>query len=351
MIRKLTKRHWSFILLAIVAISLYFILPVSIPLILALITAIMLNPLINLLQNKVKISRQISVIFVFMLFLLIIGFAGTFIVTKAIAQVVNFVEDVPVHFRQLNQVYTKLEIDFNQYSQSLPREFIEQITKTFEGYFNQFMSTAKDTISLENIAKIVSIIPQYLISFLVYLISLFLFMLELPVLKTKFYNLLEVGTAEKVTFMGKRLSSVLFGFLKAQFLVSVIIFIVSLGGLLLISPDVALMMSLIIWIIDLIPIIGSIAILAPWALYMFLVGNTAIAIKLSILSIILLAIRRIIEPKFMGQHIGLSPLATLIAMFLGLKLMGILGFIIGPLLVIMFTSAKEAGIIKWDIKI
>src|SRR5690625_5755082 len=70
-----------------------------------------------------------------------------------------------------------------------------------------------------------------------------------------------------------------------------------------------------------------------------------------LLAIILLAIRRIVEPKVMGQHIGLSPLATLIAMFLGLKLMGVFGFILGPLLVIAFNSAKEADIIKWKVKI
>src|SRR5699024_12595785 len=111
------------------------------------------------------------------------------------------------------------------------------------------------------------------------------------------------------------------------------------------------MMSLIIWIIDLIPIIGSIIILGPWALYMFSIGNISVAIQLTILAIVLLAIRRIMEPKLMGQHIGLSHLAILIAMFLGIKLLGITVFIIGPLLVIAFTSAKEAGIITFDVKI
>lgn len=348
---KLSKRHWSFILLLVVAIILYFILPVSIPLVIALITALILNPLVIMLQNRTKINRNIAVFLVFMLFLIFIGLAGTFLVTKAIGQVINFVEDLPSHIAQLNIIYSQLEADFNQYSQSLPREFIEQLSDSIEGYFNDFTNVAKEKISLTKIADIVSKIPQYLISFIVYLIALFLFMLELPVLKTKIYNMLEVETANKVSFMGKRLSNVLFGFFKAQFLVSTIIFIVSFISLLIIAPDVAVVMSLIIWAIDFIPIIGSIAILAPWALYVFLIGNTAFAIKLSILAIILLAIRRIIEPKLMGQHIGLSPLATLIAMFLGLKLLGILGFIIGPLLVITFTSAKEAGIIKWDIKI
>jgi predicted PurR-regulated permease PerM len=73
--------------------------------------------------------------------------------------------------------------------------------------------------------------------------------------------------------------------------------------------------------------------------------------KLLILAAVLLIIRRTVEPKVMGKHIGLSPLATLIAMYLGLMLFGVIGFIIGPLLVIAFTSAKEAGIIKLNFKL
>jgi len=348
---KLTKRHWTLILLLLLAVLLYFILPISIPLIAALITALMLNPLVRLLQRKFNINRNISVGIVFLLFILLIGFGGTFIVIKAVAQVVTFAEDIPAHFNQLNNIYSQLEEDFKNYAQNLPPEFIKQISDSIEDSLNSLGILAKENITIDNIAQIFAKIPQYLISFLVYLIALFLFMLELPLLRSKAYHFFTEETAEKVSFMNERLSNVLFGFIKAQFLISIIILSVSSIALFLIAPEVAILMSLIIWLIDLIPIIGSIIILGPWALYMFLIGNVAMGIKLSILAIILLAIRRILEPKLLGQEIGLSPLVTLIAMFLGLKLFGILGFILGPLIVIAFTSAKEAGVFKWEIKI
>src|SRR5699024_10254855 len=148
---------------------------------------------------------------------------------------------------------------------------------------------------------------QYLISFLIDLIGVFLFMLELPILKSKLYNLFTEETAQKVSLMNARLSSVMFVIIKAQFLLSLILSLSSLIGLLIIAPDVALIMALVIWVIDLIPIIGSIIILGPWSLFMFLSGDTVMGVKLAILAIILLAIRRIVEPKVMGQQIGLSP--------------------------------------------
>jgi len=329
----------------------YFILPISIPLIVALLTALALNPVVRLFQKKLKLTRKLSVTVVFLLFLLVIGFAGTFVVTKAITQMVIFVEDVPQHFNELNAFYEEWEEGFQQYTSNLPDEFVDQVTGSLEENMNNLTETVKDKLKLERIAPIFAKVPQYLISFLVYLIALVLFMFELPVLKSKVYSLFTKDTAEKVSYMNARLTDVIVGFFKAQFLVSIIIFIVSLFGLFLIAPEVAIIMSIIIWIIDLIPIIGSIIILGPWSIIMFLAGDTEMGIQLAILAVILLGIRRTVEPKVMGQHIGLSPLATLIAMFLGVKLLGIFGFILGPIVVITFTSAKEAGIIKWNIKV
>lgn len=351
MFSKLTKRHLTIITIILLVIVSYFILPIAIPLVIALLTALILNPVVRLLQKKTKINRKFSVIIVFLAFLLVIGFTSTVIVTKAIAQIVNFAEDLPGHFNQLNIVYNKWMMDFQQYAQTLPTEFVNQVSESIEHNLSALTTMVKETFTLDNIAQIVAKIPQFLISFLVYLIALFLFMLELPLLKSKVYNMLTEETAEKVTFMNKRLTDVFLGFFKAQFFISLIIFVVSLLGLLIIAPDIAVIMSLIIWIIDLVPIIGSIIVLGPWALYMFMSGDTAMGIELSILAAILLGIRRTVEPKMMGEHIGLSPLATLISMFLGLKLLGILGFILGPLLIIAFNSAKEAGIIKWKVKI
>src|SRR5690625_4378076 len=138
MTRKITKRYSTIIFLIILLILMYFILPVSIPLIVALISALMLNPLVRLAQTRLKINRKLSVILVFLLFLIAIGFGSTLIVTKAIGQVVNFVESIPSHFNQLNQIYLQLEADFREYAQNLPPEFIKQVSSSIEDIFNAF---------------------------------------------------------------------------------------------------------------------------------------------------------------------------------------------------------------------
>lgn len=354
--RNLTKRHWTLIFLTIALIIIgIVILPVSIPLVLAFFTALFLNPAIRFLRKRFKINRKVAVTMVFLVFILLLAFIGTYAVTSIITQLVTLAENAPSFVNQLNNKFLGWISDLEIVMQDLPEEFVEQVNATVKHSIDDVGGYISDNLKVERVAglaaDIVTIIPQYIVSFLVYLIALFLFMLELPFLKVKFYQNFTEQTAEKVRFMTARLKYVLVGFLKAQFIVSIFIFTVTLVGLLIIIPEYAIVMSLIIWMIDFIPIIGSIAILGPWSLFMFITGNVAMGTMLAILAFILLAIRRIVEPKVMGQHIGLSPLATLIAMFIGLQLIGILGFLLGPVLVIAFNSAKESGLIKWNIKL
>ncbi|MBS4193863.1 sporulation integral membrane protein YtvI [Lederbergia citri] len=339
------------ILVILTALFFYYILPISIPLIIAIITALALEPAVKLVQSKMKLKRQLSIIIVFTLFTLILGFAIFFIITKAISQGIKLVEDAPGYIHELTVMWNNYEEYFSRAAQDFPDEFVTAITDEVNNFLQSFMLSIKTYVKIENISAFLSYIPNYLVSILVYLIALFLFMIDLPRLKSGIYKYMTDKTSEKVKFMASRLSSVIFGFFKAQFLVSLIILLVAFIGLIIIAPKVAIIMTLVIWIIDLIPIIGSIVILAPWSLYQFFTGNIALGTKLAILAVILLIIRRTVEPKVMGQHMGLSPLATLISMFLGLKLLGVLGLIIGPTLLIVFKSAKEAGLIKLNFKI
>lgn len=329
----------------------YLILPVSVPLIIAFFTALFLEPFVKLLQIKFKINQRLSVLIIFISFLLFIGLTGYFITTKVVTEAIKIIQNGPYYISEISYEWLHAEEKLTSVAKDLPKEVVDEVSKQVQGFLNKIKEDLVAYLNIENVKAILTNIPNYLVSLIVYLIALFLFLIDIPRLKEAMYHRLTEKTADKVHFMGSRLSYVISGFLKAQFLVSVIIFIVSLIGLLFIAPGVALVMSLIIWIIDFIPIIGSIVILGPWALFHLFTGNISIGLQLAVLSAVLLIIRRTIEPKIMGSQIGLSPLSTLIAMYLGIKLLGILGFIIGPLLLIAFNSAKEAGIIKLNFKI
>ena len=347
-----TKRNFIIALSIIISILIFFyIIPIAIPIILALLTAMVIDPLVRLVEKKFKWDRKIAVISIFIFILAILSSVLYYTVTRLIGKIIDFTKAAPGHFNTLSGMWIDMQNKLFQYTAGMPKEVIDSIQIGFKNVFDSIRIAILDLLSYEKITSVLADVPNFLVSLIVFIIALFLFMLELPDLKKSVFKYFTQSTAEKVRFMVTKLNSIVFGFVKAQLLVSIIIFVVTLVGLLFIKPEYAIVMSIIIWIIDVIPILGSIIILAPWSLYYFISGDVATGTQMAILAIILLVIRRTVEPKIMGSQIGLKPLPTLIAMFIGLKLIGFLGFFIGPIVVILFTTAREAGMIKVNFKI
>src|SRR5699024_156826 len=145
----------------------------------------LLNPLVRMIQHRLKINRKASVIIVFFLFLIIVGIAGTLTVTKAIGQLVNFVEDIPTYINQINNLYIQWENNFQSYASNLPPEFVQKKSYNLQDNLNAIKNTHKKKNTIDNIGQIFSKIPPNPIWFLVHLIGPFPFMLELPLLKSK----------------------------------------------------------------------------------------------------------------------------------------------------------------------
>lgn len=87
----------------------------------------------------------------------------------------------------------------------------------------------------------------------------------------------------------------------------------------------------------------------PWIIYTFTTGNISFAVGLSVLYLVVIVQRQIMEPKILSSSIGLDPLATLIALFVGFKLIGFLGLIVGPILLVIIRTLHSAGVFT-DIK-
>lgn len=341
---------YFFILLFLFLIA-FFILPVSVPIVLALLTAIAIEPLVKFTQKTFKWNRKPAVITNFSFFLLIISVGLYFAITKLISQLIYTTKVIPNYLNNITGMWIDIQNNLFKYTEGLPAEVVLSIQNKLEDTLVSLKDSLLDLLSYSNITALLTNIPNFLVSFIVFIVALFLFMLDLELLRIKLFQYFSDPTAEKVRFMARGIKKVVIGFLKAQVLASFFILGATIIGLMLIAPKYAIVMSIVIWIIDIIPILGSIIILAPWAIYHFLTGDVVLGTKLTILAVILIIIRRTVEPKLMGSQMGISPLAVLIAMFVGAKLFGFLGFIIGPIIVIIFITAKESGMIRLNFKV
>lgn len=134
--------------------------------------------------------------------------------------------------------------------------------------------------------------------------------------------------------------------LRAQGLLMLITFGELTAGLLLLRVDLALLLAGLIALVDALPIFGTGTVLIPWAVLAFLSGDWTLAVGLAVLYGVVSFVRSLLEPKLVGDRIGLPPLAALFAMYLGFSAFGVWGMIFAPLAAIFIKQLHDCGVIR-----
>ena len=141
----------------------------------------------------------------------------------------------------------------------------------------------------------------------------------------------------------KTIYTTLGGWLKAQGKLAALTFAVVAAGFLLLGIPQGIWWALPVAAVDSIPVLGTGIVLIPWAFVCFLKGQTVRAVGLGVLWIATVLLRRVLEPKLVGQHLELDPLVTLIFLYLGCRLWGFWGMILAPLLAGAAKQVTQMG--------
>lgn len=128
------------------------------------------------------------------------------------------------------------------------------------------------------------------------------------------------------------------GYIKAQIKLMIITFLILSIGLYFIGIDKFILKAFGIAIVDIFPVLGSGIVMIPWAISFFVRNSINTGVYLILLYISLVIIRQIIEPKILGDSIGLRPIYTLAATILGSLFLGPFGVILGPIVAIILNS-------------
>ena len=133
------------------------------------------------------------------------------------------------------------------------------------------------------------------------------------------------------------------GYLKAQMILILVSFVISVIGLYIfkfvgMNVKYPLLIALAIGFVDALPILGSGSVMVPWAIISALNGDLRLGVSILILWIIMSLVRQFLEPKIVSGKIGIHPIFTLIAMYTGFKVMGVMGMLVGPIVLIIIKS-------------
>ena len=343
-----------YIILVLIVVYLIFKLGIFLfPFTLALFFSIMTQPFSRFLEKKLKFSQKIATIVSIVLFLVI--FLG-FISLSAL--------------RLSGEIY-KLSINLNKYSkeaQSLwntaidkiysllgyfPEGFDEQVKNSINGFIR--MGTSNLGSFINSLINFITSIPTIILYICITILSTFFISLD----KNKIMAFLEQqfpkSWIKKVYNIKREMFNVLGSYIRAQIILMTICFFELLISFNILSflkfnLQYPLIFSIVICIIDALPILGAGAVLLPWSLISFVTGDINLGLALLVIYFLVLSVRQMLEPKLISQNLGVHPLVTLISMYSGFKFFGVIGFLIGPVVMIIlknvFSRELEIGFFR-----
>jgi sporulation integral membrane protein YtvI len=335
--------YFAFIIL-LAYIGLKYVLPLLTPFVIGFIVAFLLRPVIDLVANKTTLKRSIvaiiTLIVLYGVLVLIIGIFGS--------KLVAFLEGV---FLEIPSIYTNtIQPAFDKVLVNIGSMFPE-VNQYWDNILANINSSLNDTISsisktaLSAITGFAGQVPSFLIRFLFTIVSSFFFTIDYYKIVDFVLKQLPEERKEGILRIKTNGIGTVGKFLRAYLTLIIITFVELAIGFSILRVPNALLVAAIVAFIDILPILGTGAVLLPWVIISFLFGNTTFAIGMLILYIVITVVRQTLEPRVVGDQIGLHPVITLICMFVGTNLFGILGLFLFPIAATIVKQMNDEGAI------
>ncbi|MCU6736234.1 sporulation integral membrane protein YtvI [Diplocloster agilis] len=316
------------------------------PLVIGWIIAMIANPLVRLLERRLKIVRKHGSMLIIIGTLALVVLAGYLAISKIITELGSFVGNLP-------EMYESVSIDFAQagqklsiFFQKLPQgvqDWWAEVSADFGSYVSGIMQgIGKPTVAAAgNIARN---LPSVLISIIFAVLSAYFFIADRERILAFFRRHTPQGIQKKVDMITGDFKHILGGYFKAQFKIMGIVALILFIGFVFLGVNYAVIFAILIAILDFLPFFGTGTALIPWALFKILTSDYRMAIGLMIIYGVSQLVRQLIQPKMVGDSVGLDPLMTLLFMFLGYRIDGVLGMILAVPLGLIILNLYKAGI-------
>ena len=322
------------------------------PFVIGWIISAIANPLVRLLEKKMKIVRKHSSMVIIIGVLAAVVGLGYLAVSRIVLEAGNLIANLP-------QIYANWQEDFEEIGQNLQvfynrlspdiQKSIQNVSTNFAEYASSLVQAIGEP-TFEAAGNFAKNVPSTLISIIMCLISAYFFTADHDRILDTLRKNIPSEIFGKVSGVIHDLKSVVGGYFKAQFKIMGVVYVILVIGLLILKVNYALLVSFAIAFLDMLPFFGTGTVLAPWAIIKILSNDYQMAAGLLILYAVSQVVRQVIQPKIVGDTIGMDPLATLFFMFIGYKVSSIIGMIIAVPIGMILINLYQAGVFDNQIR-
>lgn len=351
-----TRVFKNILYVVLLLLGLYLALTLSIfymPFLVAFIISLIIEPAIKFIMTKTKLTRRTSAIIIFIIVsAIIIGSLAWILITL-------FSESSSL-LQGLNDYFDKAYIQFQGLMNSFQFDKIhlsDEVLNVIQNSTGDLLDTASNWLRglLTGLLNLITSLPSIAICIGITVVALYFICVDKIYILDQIEHHLPKVWVKKIGRHLKDLIQTLGGYLKAEATLILVSFIISLIGLYILqfagfNIQYPLLMALFIGFVDALPILGSGTVMVPWAIICAINGDMNLGIAIIVLLIVMSVARQILEPKLVSKNIGVHPIFTLIAMYTGFKVIGIMGLLIGPIVLIIFknifASLIDQGVFK-----
>ena len=334
----------------------YRLLAFFMPFVIGWFLAYVASPLVNWLEKRVRIVKKLGSALIIILVLAGVGLLCYFLGSKLWQEIRALIENMPGIYRDLESGFYTVGENLEGIFEMLP-EGVQEGWQTMISNLDQTMGNLIGRISEPTMAaagNFAKRIPSIFIGTIVTFISSYFFIAEREEVIIWAKKVAPDPLVERMSMVMDNLKYAVGGYFKAQFKIMIVVCLILIVGFVILDVHFYFLLAILIALLDFLPFFGTGTALIPWGLYKLMVGDYKMVIGLVILYGVTQLVRQLIQPKLVGDSMGLKPLLTLVFLYAGYKIGGVIAMIFAVPIGMSVMNLYKAGAFDYildDVKI
>lgn len=315
------------------------------PFVVGWILALLANPLVRFLERRVKLVRRHgSMLIIIAALAIVIGlfYGAGFLVYREMG---SFLADAPEIYQSVIAEIENALQNGRKLAEYFPQNLqppLLAFSDNLDGLFGKLVSRAAEP-TVQIAGHVAKSIPNLLVNMVIIILSSYLFLADRESIMRWLKEHLPAFVFRYIEYMKRDAKGVIGGYFLAQFRIMCVVALILAAGFLVLGVRYGVLLAFLTAILDFLPIFGTGTVLFPWAVVKLFAGEYAYATGLILLYILTQVVRQIIQPKIVGESMGLPPLMTLFLLYLGFKLRGLTGMILAVPVGLVFINFYKYG--------
>ena len=321
------------------------VLELTMPFLLGWFAAVLLDPLVEWTQKNIGGSRKIISLLLIIVLLSLVGGTLFLVLYWAGTELMDLVSNWDVLVEGAQSAVDGMDVMFARFFDLVPPELTTMSDAAVTGVLDWLQETIPSAVKEfgEKAADKFMGVPSFFISAVFFLLGAYFILADYHGLCDNAAKGISVGVRCKLKQIRSTALVAFGGYLKAQLLLSFGVFCILLLGFLVVGQSYSLLLAFALAVLDFIPLLGAGTVMVPWAIFALLTHEYKTAISVAIIWGAIAVHRRVAEPKIVGDQTGLSPILSLISIYIGMKLGGVFGMILGPIFVLVVLNLGRVG--------